>query len=86
MLQNKLIPGQALIYERVDDCVYARYRDPPHNKKPRWLIGGKPKQDYSSYEEWKNLCRVAENNTNIKTQLDKLLNIYYLVKDDYSNE
>ena len=37
---SELIPGQALIYERVDSVVYARYRDAPHNKIPRWIIGG----------------------------------------------
>lgn len=39
---SRLIPNQALIYERVDGVVFARYRDPPHNKIPRWIIGGDP--------------------------------------------
>ena len=37
-----MIPGEALIYERANGIVYARYRDPPHNKKKRWIIGGNP--------------------------------------------
>ena len=44
-MQNKdqtMIPGEALIYERANGIVYARYRDPPHNKKKRWIIGGNP--------------------------------------------
>jgi hypothetical protein len=37
---GSLIPGAALIYERVDGVVYARYRDAPYNQIPRWIIGG----------------------------------------------
>lgn len=40
--RSGLIPGQSLIYERVDGVVYARYRDPPHNTVPRWIVGGDP--------------------------------------------
>ena len=40
--RSGLIPGQSLIYERVDGVVYARYRDPPHNTIPRWIVGGDP--------------------------------------------
>lgn len=39
---DKLIPGQSLIYERANGVVYARYRDPPHNSIPRWVVGGEP--------------------------------------------
>lgn len=39
---HNVIPGEALIYERANGIVYARYRDPPHNTKPRWIIGGAP--------------------------------------------
>ena len=40
---HRLIPGEALIYERANGVVYARYRDPPHNKLPRWVVGGDPR-------------------------------------------
>ena len=40
--RSGLIPGQSLIYERVDGVVYARYRDPPYNTEPRWIVGGDP--------------------------------------------
>ena len=33
---TKLIPGQALIYTRANGVIYANYRDPPHNKIPKW--------------------------------------------------
>ncbi len=40
---TKLLPGQPLIYERANGVTYARYRDPPHNKIKRWIVGGDPK-------------------------------------------
>jgi len=43
---SKLIPEQALIYENANGVLYARYRDPPHNKIPRWVVGGHPQGFY----------------------------------------
>ncbi len=37
-----LIPNEPLIYERVDNLIYARYRDKPDI--PRWVIGGEESQ------------------------------------------
>ena len=90
MLQskNKLIPNQALIYERSDGVVYARYRDPPHNTVPRWIVGGDPagvaraQGDMLNYSEWQDLCRLAEEYPTIKKLLDQLVTTYYTVKDD----
>ena len=84
---GNLIPNQALIYERANGVVFARYRDPPHNKKPRWVIGGDPDQTARalgivSYDEWKKIMQVAESNANIKKQLHRLMIMYYTVKDD----
>lgn len=84
---GNLIPNQALIYERANGVVFARYRDPPHNKKPRWVIGGDPDKTARalgivSYDEWKKVMQVAESNANIKKQLDRLMIMYYTVKDD----
>jgi hypothetical protein len=89
MLQskNKMIPGEALIYERVDGVVYARYRDPPHNTKPRWIVGGDPgsvaraQGDLLHYAEWKDLCKLAEEYPTIKKLLDQLVTTYYIIKD-----
>lgn len=83
-----LIPGQALIYENANGVVYARYRDPPYNKLPRWIIGGEPKAVNKaqgclfSYSEWQDMMRIAEDNHTLKIQMQKLLDIYYIVKDD----
>jgi len=88
MLQsrNKLIPGEALIYERVDGVVYARYRDLPQYE--RWIVGGDPagvaraQGDLLNYGEWKELCELAEEYPTIKKLLDQLVTMYYTVKEN----
>ena len=83
-----MLPGEALIYERSDGVVYARYRDPPHNTVPRWIIGGDPaavaraQGDMLNYSEWQDLCRLSEEYPTIKKLLDQLVTMYYTVKDD----
>ena len=85
--RNKLIPDQALIYERANGVVYARYRDPPHNTLPRWVIGGDPgavareQGDFISYMEWQELCALAQESPTLKKLLDKLVTTYYIVKE-----
>lgn len=89
MTRTNLIPGEALIYERVDGVVYARYRDPPHNQIDRWAIGGDAgalnQGDLLSYRDWQDLLILAEKSHTLKLQLDKLLNIYYIIKDEENN-
>jgi len=82
---KKLIPGEALIYERANGVVYAHYRDKP--EIPRWIVGGDPgavaraQGRLLDYGEWQNLCDLAETHPTIKKQMDKLVTTYYLVKD-----
>ena len=70
---TELLEGEALIYERSNGIVFARYRDPPHNKRPRWVVGGdpcsflpndKPLHDYFDREEvlvnWDLVCKHDE--------------------------
>tara|TARA_B110000196_G_scaffold161719_1_gene138967 strand:+ start:53 stop:322 length:270 start_codon:yes stop_codon:yes gene_type:complete len=88
---GNLIPNQALIYERSDGVVYAHYRDPPHNKIPRWVIGGEPDSTARalgivSYDEWKNVMHIAESNANIKNALQRLMTMYYIVKDETESQ
>ena len=84
---SKLIPHEALIYERADGVVYARYRDPPHNQIPRWVIGGDPgavaraQGRLLDYGEWQDLCDACEENPTLKLIMDKLITTYYIVKD-----
>lgn len=85
--QHKLIPGAALIYERADGVTYARYRDPPHNIQPRWIVGGDPEGvsraqgNLFSYSEWQEMMELAENYPTLKSQMQKLVTTYYMVKD-----
>jgi hypothetical protein len=82
---GKLIPNEALIYERANGVVYARYRDLPDI--PRWIIGGDPSAvaraqgNLISYHEWQDLCELALENETLKNQLDKLVTTYYIIKD-----
>ena len=83
----KLLPGEAIIYERADGVVYARYRDPPHNNVPRWIIGGdssavaKAQGKLLDYSEWQDLCRLAKEHSTLEKLLDQLVTMYYVVKD-----
>lgn len=89
MLQSKdkMIPGEVLIYERADGVVYARYRDAPHNKMPRWIVGGDPagvaraQGDLLSYSEWQELCELSLTYPTLKKLLDQVVTTYYTVKD-----
>jgi len=81
-----LIPNQALIYERANGVVFARYRDPPYNMIERWVIGGEPKavaeaMGIIDYDEWKDIMMVSEEHEIIRKQLKKLRTLYYIVKD-----
>jgi hypothetical protein len=84
--QGKLLPGEALIYERSDGVVYAHYRDKP--EIPRWIIGGDPgavaraQGKLLDYGEWQNMCQLATQNTTLKKLMDKLVTTYYIVKDE----
>lgn len=85
---TNLIPGQALIYERANGVVYARYRDPPHNTIPRWVVGGDPvaisrlQGELISYTEWQELCELSLTSKTLKKQLDKLVTTYYIIKNE----
>jgi hypothetical protein len=88
VLDQKLIPGEALIYERANGVVWAKYRDPPHNTKPRWIIGGDPgavaraQGELLDYGSWKELCELALQNKTLMKQLDKLVTTYWLIKEN----
>ena len=85
---GNLKPSEALIYERADGVVYARYRDPPFNKLDRWIVGGDPagvaraQGDMLHYSEWQELCELAEEYPTIKKLLDQLVTTYYMVKEN----
>ena len=86
--KNKLISGQSLIYERADGVTYARYRDPPLNKLPRWIVGGDPKAVSKAegklfgYDMWQKMMEEAETNTVLKKYLKKAVEAFYITKEN----
>ena len=84
----KLIEGEALIYTRANGVIYANYRDPPHNRIPKWVVGGDPgavaraQGELLDYSEWQNLCELSQTNITLKRLLDKLVTTYYIVKEN----
>ena len=83
---GNLKPNEALIYERSNGVVYARYRDKPEIE--RWIIGGDPgavaqaNGDLLHYADWQELCELAEEYPTIKKLLDQLVITYYMVKEN----
>jgi hypothetical protein len=82
---GSLHQGEKLIYERANGVVYARYANRP--EVDRWIIGGDPgavaraQGKLLDYGEWNHLCELAESNQSLKKQLDKLVTMYYIIKD-----
>ena len=83
--QGKLLPGEALIYERSDGVVYAHYRDKPNIE--RWIIGGDPagvaraQGDLLNYAEWQEMCELSLEYPTLRKLLDTLVTTYYTVKE-----
>lgn len=81
-----LYPNEPLIYERVDDVVYARYQNKP--EVPRWIIGGDPEAVNKAqgclfdYADWRDMMEVAKTNNTLQEQMKKTVMLYYLIKDD----
>jgi hypothetical protein len=76
---GNLIPNEPLIYERVNGTVYARYSNRPDI--PRWIIGGNDTATLTC-SDWTDIIKMSHDNTAIKSQLDKLLTLYYLIKNE----
>lgn len=79
---------EALIYEKANGVIYARFRDEPKKTKynGRWIIGGELEAvnealGIVSYDQWKELFTLADNYPTLRKQLDKTLNLYYIIKD-----
>ena len=82
---TQILPGEPLIYERADGVVYARYRDRPEIQ--RWIVGGDPdgvaraKGRLLHWGEWEKLCDLAKEYPTLKKQLDKTIQLYYILKN-----
>lgn len=87
MTKTPLIPDQTLIYEKANGVIYAKYRDPPHNSIPRWIIGGDPiavaraNGEILSYAEFTDVQLLAEEYPVLKEQLEQLRTTYYMIKN-----
>ena len=85
---NSLIPNQVLIYENVDGVIYAKYRDPPYNTVPRWIVGGDPdavelaRGHMLPYSKWVDLHELCEEYPELKKQFKKLITLYYIYKEE----
>jgi len=83
---GNLKSNEPLIYERVDGVVYARYQNRP--EIPRWIIGGdedalcKATGNLFSWSEWQDMMKLSKTNPTLELQMKKLLDIYYIIKDD----
>ena len=83
---GNLKPNEPLIYERANGVVYARYSNFPDIE--RWIIGGDPgavaraQGKLLDYGEWNHLCEVAEKTPALKKQMDRLVTMYYVLKDE----
>ena len=76
---GSLIPNEPLIYERVDDTVFARY--PGRPDIPRWIVGGSAEKSLNNYTTWCAIVELAKNNETVNDQLQKLLAVYHLCKE-----
>jgi hypothetical protein len=83
---GNLIPNEPLIYERVDEVVFARYRDKP--EIPRWVVGGdadamrRLQGDLFNWSDWQDLMNLAATNPTLRKQLSKLKDLYLIIKED----
>lgn len=83
---KNLIPNQPLIYERANSVVYARYANMPN--VDRWIVGGDPvavgqaQGELLPYSEWVSMCELALTNHTLKKQLDKAVEIYFLIRNN----
>jgi hypothetical protein len=84
------LANEPLIYERADGINYARFADEPKRSKynGRWIIGGDPialaklNGELFSYGEWQEMMELSLKYPILKNQMKKLIEIYYLVKDE----
>lgn len=85
---NQQLADEALIYEAIAGVLYARFRDDPKKSlyAGRWIIGGDAEalaraKGYLGYNDWKTLFALADNHPTLRKQLDKTLDLYYIIKD-----
>lgn len=85
---NEDLVGESLIYENANGVTFARFRDEPKKSlyAGRWIIGGEPEgvaraQGYLGYDSWKEMFKLADKHPTLRKQLDKTLDLYYIIRD-----
>jgi len=77
-----LKPGATYIYERDGDTVYAR----EFGDTTRHIIGhnyhSPTKEKMQEDLLWNEIRQFADSNPSLKTELEKIKTLYYLLKDD----
>ena len=71
-----------MIFERVGHTVYVR--DPKHPDRPRRPISDDKTQNKNNIS-MQELVELSNNNEVFKKQLDKLIDLYYILKEDTHN-
>lgn len=71
-----------MIFERVGHIVYAR--DPKQPDRPRWPISNGESQNRNNIS-MQELIELSNSNEVFKKQLDKLVDLYYILKEDTTN-
>jgi hypothetical protein len=87
---GSLKPGATLIYERVDDVVYAREAgaDPSTRTEIGWnydprTSDGRPLHDHIMDSKlWGDIHRAAKTNSALQEALERVKLIYHLGKED----
>jgi hypothetical protein len=87
---GSLKPGSTLIYERVDNVVYAREAgaDPSTRTEIGWnydprTSDGRPLHDHIMDSKlWGNIHRAAKTNPSLQEALERVKLIYHLGKED----
>ena len=85
---GQLKPGVQYVYERVGDTVYARIP----GESERTVVGynhrttdGRPLIEHLREEElWGDIRRAAKYSPALQTELDRVIMLYYLSKDNDS--
>jgi hypothetical protein len=87
---GSLKPGSTLIYERVDNVVYAREAgaDPSTRTEIGWKYDprtsdGRPLHDHIMDSKlWGDIHRAAKTNSSLQEALERVKLIYHLGKED----
>lgn len=77
MTLTKIEPGTPIIYERVDNMIYGRFRD--HPNIPRWVVEQQPNEmiDVITLRKINDLAR---EDTGFKHHLELVLKEYGITK------